>query len=372
MKYLQQLNHILGINLLAIIPVNAETNQPQPYKLGIGTALTGLFGWMQAIIMPGARLVIGNQLVWCVFLLWCFKEVSDNIVAIRQSLRVRHYRKMAMNPHETPFVRSAAALFIENEDNLKSCWSFETCALSLLLMPFVWAPVVYMCFSAQASGNGILSAVGGSLLGGFGLLFLCAALVNFGILSNDKDLQRAAAALNAQRIKIQIAMGGEIAEAGAKMPLGRGASPPVFPCNQRAMIRSRPDFLPLDIVLIDDEADQRELMSYLYEEYGHNFRSVSTPAELMLLIASSRVDVVLCDLYPFGMEVIQTLRSSPATANLPVIAVTALAKLDLPRLLKVGFNDAIAKPIGDEFEKFVSRSLVSAYLRKDLSKGAAT
>ena len=71
-----------------------------------------------------------------------------------------------------------------------------------------------------------------------------------------------------------------------------------------------------------------------------------------------------------GFEALKILRSDPATAHIPVIAISANAMpLDIERGLKAGFFRYITKPIKvDEFMEALDVALEFAGKKSDKSK----
>jgi CheY-like chemotaxis protein len=103
------------------------------------------------------------------------------------------------------------------------------------------------------------------------------------------------------------------------------------------------------ILIIEDNAANLELMRYLLAAFGHD-PIVATDGERGVRLAlSERPDVILCDVQMPGVdgyEVLRRLRSQPALAKVPLIAVTALAMVgDREKALGAGFDGYIAKPI---------------------------
>jgi two-component system cell cycle response regulator len=107
-----------------------------------------------------------------------------------------------------------------------------------------------------------------------------------------------------------------------------------------------------DILIIEDNPANLELMRYLLSAFGHAPFHADTGAEGVRLALERRAHLILCDLQLpdiDGFEVLKRLRAQPATARIPVIAVTALAMVgDRERALAAGFDAYVAKPIDPE------------------------
>lgn len=118
------------------------------------------------------------------------------------------------------------------------------------------------------------------------------------------------------------------------------------------------------ILIIEDNAANLDLMAYLLRAYGHTVISASDGETGITAAREARADLVLCDIQLpdiGGAEVMDRLRSDPATAGTPIVAVTALAMVgDRESILAAGFDGYLAKPItpetfGRQVEAFLRR-----------------
>jgi CheY-like chemotaxis protein len=103
------------------------------------------------------------------------------------------------------------------------------------------------------------------------------------------------------------------------------------------------------VLIVEDEPDNREIMRTVVEELLGLRAVLSANGEASIELAESlRPDVILMDLMmPVldGFEAITRLRSNPATASIPIIAVTALGRpTDRQRALDIGATDYLSKP----------------------------
>jgi two-component system cell cycle response regulator len=116
------------------------------------------------------------------------------------------------------------------------------------------------------------------------------------------------------------------------------------------------------ILIIEDNAANLELMTYLLDAFGHIVRVAYDGAEGLAAIQADAPDVIICDVQlpkVDGFEVARRLKNNPALCHIPLVAVTALAMVgDRDRILAAGFDGYIAKPI--EPEHFVHQ--VEAFL----------
>jgi two-component system cell cycle response regulator DivK len=103
------------------------------------------------------------------------------------------------------------------------------------------------------------------------------------------------------------------------------------------------------VLVVEDNAANMKLAVFLLEEAGHIVLS-ATDAEAGLTCARLRhPDLILMDIQLPGMdglEAITHLKRDDATAQIPVIALTALAmKGDEERIRAAGCDGYIAKPM---------------------------
>ena len=83
---------------------------------------------------------------------------------------------------------------------------------------------------------------------------------------------------------------------------------------------------PAHILVIDDDADARQVLRAMLEKLGHRVSEAASGPTALTLIPELQLDLVLLDLMMPGMdgfEVIEYMREMPAAAHLPVIVVTA-------------------------------------------------
>lgn len=113
------------------------------------------------------------------------------------------------------------------------------------------------------------------------------------------------------------------------------------------------------ILAVDDNEDNLLLLSEVLNVFNCSLIT-ATHGEVALLLAQAYnpdlilLDVMLPDLN--GVEVVRHLKQNPTTKNIPVIAVTALARQeDRDRLLSAGCEEYITKPyMLEDLEAIVS------------------
>jgi two-component system cell cycle response regulator len=120
------------------------------------------------------------------------------------------------------------------------------------------------------------------------------------------------------------------------------------------------------ILIIEDNPDNLELMSYLLGAYGHSVATAEDGESGIEAARSARPDLVACDIHLPGVDgygVAKALKSDPELAGMPVVALTALAMVgDRKKILASGFDGYITKPIDpervvSELDSFLPKSL---------------
>ncbi len=106
---------------------------------------------------------------------------------------------------------------------------------------------------------------------------------------------------------------------------------------------------PARILVIEDTPANLELVKILLESAGHPVLSACTAEPGLLLAASERPDLILMDISLPGMnglEATRRLKANPATAHIPVAALTAHAMQgDEESALAAGCAAYLTKPI---------------------------
>ncbi len=103
------------------------------------------------------------------------------------------------------------------------------------------------------------------------------------------------------------------------------------------------------ILVVEDVEDNRELVRLLLEADDHVVLEAHNGREALAQAATRQPDLILMDLsLPEldGWEAFRLLRADPATAAIPVVALTAHAMAgDRERVAAAGFDGYLAKPI---------------------------
>jgi two-component system cell cycle response regulator len=116
------------------------------------------------------------------------------------------------------------------------------------------------------------------------------------------------------------------------------------------------------ILLIEDNRENLDLMTYLLRAYGHTVLIAEDGAEGLELAQRELPDLVLTDLHmpkTDGFEVAEAIRKDESLRRRPVVAVTSYAmRGDRERVLAHGFDGYISKPIvPEEFVAQIERFL---------------
>jgi two-component system phosphate regulon response regulator PhoB len=118
------------------------------------------------------------------------------------------------------------------------------------------------------------------------------------------------------------------------------------------------------VLIVEDEEDIRELVSYHLLKDGYQVASVPSGEEALALAETQVPDLILLDVMLPGIDgfaVCQRLRALPATAEVAVMMLTAKSEeADIVRGLNQGATDYITKP----FSPRVLLARIRAALRR--------
>jgi two-component system cell cycle response regulator DivK len=103
------------------------------------------------------------------------------------------------------------------------------------------------------------------------------------------------------------------------------------------------------VLVIEDNPANMKLVSLLLRNAGHGVLSATDAESGLTLARTEKPDLILMDIHLPGMDGLEAtalLKQDPATATIPVIAVTAMAmKSDQERTELAGCDAYIAKPL---------------------------
>ncbi|MDZ8187972.1 MAG: PAS domain S-box protein [Nostoc sp. ChiSLP02] len=124
------------------------------------------------------------------------------------------------------------------------------------------------------------------------------------------------------------------------------------------------------ILVVDDDADTREFIAFLLEQYGANVTVVASADEALAALSQSLPDLLLSDIgmpEVDGCMFMRKLRTlSPEQGGqIPAIALTAYAgEMNAKQVLAAGFHKHIAKPVEPAQLIEAIANLIELFLKK--------
>ena len=103
------------------------------------------------------------------------------------------------------------------------------------------------------------------------------------------------------------------------------------------------------VLIVEDNPRNMKLVRDVLQVKGHETLEATTAEDGIVLAVERRPDLVLMDIQLPGMngiDALRILRADPATAKIPVIAVTAsVMQQDRKLILEAGFDSYLGKPL---------------------------
>ena len=103
------------------------------------------------------------------------------------------------------------------------------------------------------------------------------------------------------------------------------------------------------ILLVEDNEVNRRLAGFLLRSQGYQVREATSALAAFEMLDKERPDLIVMDIQLPGMdglEATRKIKEQPATANIPIIAVTSYAmKGDREKALAAGCAGYVTKPI---------------------------
>ena len=126
--------------------------------------------------------------------------------------------------------------------------------------------------------------------------------------------------------------------------------------------------MPHKVLVVDDEADIVELLTYNLQLEGYEIFRAGNGLEALNQARKHLPDLILLDLMlpdMDGFSICEILHCQPSTTNIPVILLTAMAG-EMPRLhgFEVGAADYCLKPIRPRDLKARVRSVLETCAAK--------
>ncbi|MDD5902139.1 MAG: winged helix-turn-helix domain-containing protein [Oscillospiraceae bacterium] len=126
------------------------------------------------------------------------------------------------------------------------------------------------------------------------------------------------------------------------------------------------------IYCVEDEGSIRDLMLYTLNMAGYDAQGFASSEPFWAAMKNNRPELIMLDIMlpgEDGIAILRKLRSSPVTADIPVIMATAKgSEYDRVVGLDLGADDYLSKPFG--MMEMVSR--IKAVLRRTQPKGTAS
>jgi two-component system cell cycle response regulator/two-component system cell cycle response regulator DivK len=103
------------------------------------------------------------------------------------------------------------------------------------------------------------------------------------------------------------------------------------------------------VLLVEDNEVNRRLAGFLLRSHGYEVREATSAAAAFEMVEKERPDLIVMDIQLPGMdglEITRKLKEQPATADIPVVAVTSFAmKGDREKAFAAGCAGYVTKPI---------------------------
>jgi two-component system cell cycle response regulator len=129
------------------------------------------------------------------------------------------------------------------------------------------------------------------------------------------------------------------------------------------------------VLIVEDNAMNRELMDYLLRSFGFDTLSAVHGGVGIDVARRERPDLILCDIQMptmDGFEFARLAAADPALRDVPLVAVTAYAMVgDRDRILSMGFDGYISKPIDPRDFVRVVTSFLPAHVAPPMPAAAA-
>ncbi|MCF8469023.1 MAG: sigma-54 dependent transcriptional regulator, partial [Sneathiella sp.] len=128
-----------------------------------------------------------------------------------------------------------------------------------------------------------------------------------------------------------------------------------------------------DILIIDDEADIRELVAGILEDEGYETRMAANSDQCLTEIAHRRPSLAILDIWLRGskldgIEILQTVKKEHP--DLPILMISGHGNIETAvQTIKMGAYDFIEKPFkAERLIQLVERSLEAVRLRREVAE----
>lgn len=125
--------------------------------------------------------------------------------------------------------------------------------------------------------------------------------------------------------------------------------------------QQRTSEIPL-ILAVEDNEDNLLIINYVVDSLNCRFIGEANGNKTLEIARETQPDLILLDIMlpeTNGIDLFHDLKQDVSTSHIPVIAVTALARVEeKQRILDAGFNAYISKPyMLEEIEELICRHL---------------
>jgi two-component system sensor histidine kinase/response regulator len=126
------------------------------------------------------------------------------------------------------------------------------------------------------------------------------------------------------------------------------------------------------LLVVDDDADNREVLSRRLKRQGHDVRTASNGSDALELMRGAAFDLVLLDIMMpdmDGYEVLARFKADSRLLHIPVIMISALSELQsVVRCIEAGAEDYLTKP----FNPTLLKARIGACLEKKRGRDRET
>ncbi len=185
------------------------------------------------------------------------------------------------------------------------------------------------------------------------------------------DGQSATVASDAQRIataltRLRTLVRGGLTATLPGAPFSSPTAPPLHPGPgaETTVVTHGPAVAPATILVVDDDEENRTLLSRRLAREGHQVRAAKGGLEALALLQVEPVDLVLLDVMMpdlDGPAVLERLKRDPERRHIPVLMISALDEAaSVVRSIELGAEDYLPKPC----DPVLLRARIGACLEK--------
>src|SRR6478735_1664992 len=128
-----------------------------------------------------------------------------------------------------------------------------------------------------------------------------------------------------------------------------------------------------DILIVDDEADIRDIVSGILSDEGHGTRTARNSDEALAAIEARRPHLVFLDIWMQGsrldgMQLLEIVKEQHP--NLPVVMISGHGNIETAvQAIRIGAYDFIEKPFkADRLVLVADRALETSRLKREVSE----